>query len=152
MKLKKENSHILKNQIINTVMKSGKKRTSEKVLLTFSKSIQKSTKKNIKSLVQLAVVNSSSAFKLNEQIMKKGKRKSKTIIPSFVIKDSRRIMMSIKVIKEVALKDRSSSYFYKNFAKEVRDASFGNGRSVEERTKLQNNVLLNKRYLAKFRW
>jgi ribosomal protein S7 len=151
-KLKKNNVIVLKNQIVNSFMKNGKKHTGEKILLKLSKSLQKSTYKNFQSLLQLAIINVAPAFKLNEQIMKKGKRKSKKIIPSFIVKDSLRVMTALKSIKDVAQKDKSSNSFYKKLSFEVLDASSTKGASAEQKTKLQTQVLFNKRYLAKFRW
>jgi ribosomal protein S7 len=152
IKLKKNNTIVLKNQIVNSFMKNGKKRTGEKILLKLSKSIQKSTQKNVQSLVQLVISNLAPAFKLNEQTMKKGKRKSKKIIPSFIIKDSLRVMTALKSIRNTTKKDKSSNHFYKKLLKEILDASLLKGALIEQKTKLQNQVLLNKRYLAKFRW
>ena len=74
--LRKDKTSHLKNKIVNTLMKSGKKTTGEKILLKSLKSLQKSTDKNFKTLLHSAVVNSTSAFKINEQAVKKGKRKS----------------------------------------------------------------------------
>jgi ribosomal protein S7 len=151
IKSKKSNNPVLKNQIVNVLMKNGKKRTGEKILLNVSKSLQKSTNKNFQSLVQLAVINSTPAFKLNEQTMKKGKRKSKKIIPSFIVKDSLRIMRALKSLKVIASKDRTNS-FYKSLGKEILDSSAFKGQSAEQKSKVLNQILLNKRYLAKFRW
>lgn len=151
-KSKKNSVTVLKNQIVNIFMKDGKKHTGEKILLKLSKSLQKSTQKNFQSLVQLAVINVAPAFKLNEQTMKKGKRKSKKIIPSFIVKDSLRVMTSLKSIKDGVRKDKSSNSFYKKLVLKVLGASSMKSVSAEQKTKLQNQVLLNKRYLAKFRW
>ena len=152
MKLKKNNPMVLKNQIVNSFMKDGKKHTGEKILLKLSKSLQKSTQKNFQTLVQLAIMNITPAFKLNEQIMKKGKRKSKKMILSFIIKDSLRIMTALKSIKNVVQKDKSLSSFSRKLSKEILDTSATKGLSMEQKTKLHNQILLNKRYLAKFRW
>lgn len=151
-KSKKNNTIVLKNQIVNSFMKNGKKHTGEKILLKLSKSLQKSTQKNFQNLIQLAVINAAPAFKLNEQTMKKGKRKSKKIIPSFIVKDSLRIMTALKSLKDVAHNDKNSNSFYKRLHKEVLGASMLKSGSTEQKAKLQNQVLLNKRYLAKFRW
>jgi ribosomal protein S7 len=151
-KLKENNTIVLKNQIVNSFMKDGKKHTGEKILLKLSKSLQKSTQKNVQSLVQLVISNLAPAFKLNEQTMKKGKRKSKKIIPFFIIKDSLRVMTALKSIRNIAKKDKSSNNFYKKLLKETLDTSLLGGALIEQKTKLQNQVLLNKRYLAKFRW
>lgn len=151
-RLKKNSIVTLKCQIVNSFMRNGKKRTGEKILLKLSKTLQKSTSKNFQSLVHSAVINLASAFKLNEQTMKKGKRKSKKVIPSFITKDSLRIMTALKSIRQAAQKDRSSSSFYESLRREILDTSSNNGKSLEQKIKLQNQVLLNRRYLAKFKW
>ncbi len=151
-KLKKKKAVILKDKIINILMKNGKKHSGEKILLKSSKLLQKSSKKNFKNLVQLAIINTTSVFKLNEQVMKKGKRKSKKIIPSFIVKDSLRIMTALKYIKTTVSKTKSSTNFYKDLGKEILASSSLKSNSIEQRTKLQTQILLNKRYLSKFKW
>jgi ribosomal protein S7 len=150
--IKKNNSIVVKNQIVNNFMQNGKKYTGEKILLKLSKSLQKSTQKNFQTIIQLAIINITPAFKLNEQITKMGKRKSKEMVLSFIVKDSLRIMNALKSIKNVVQKDKSSSSFSKKLNKEILDASAAKGLSVEQKTKLQNQISLNKRYLAQFRW
>ena len=152
IKSKTPRSITFKNHIINIIMKNGKKRTGEKILLKSLKSLQKSTQKNFQNLIQFAIVNSTSTFKLNEQTMKKGKRKSKKVTPSFITKDTLRVMTAIKSLIAGAVKDKSSINFYESFKKEVLDASSFRGNSVEQRSKLQAQILVKKRYLAKFRW
>ena len=152
MKSRKKNAIIFKNKIVNVFMKNGKKHTSEKILLKSSKLIQKSSKKNFKSLAQLAVVNTTSAFKLNEQVMKKGKRKSKKVTPSFIIKDSLRVMTALKFIKNTVQKKKNSVNSYKNLSNEILASSVLKSQSIEQKTKLQTQILLNKRYLSKFKW
>ena len=150
--LKSAKMFTLKTKIVNTLMVSGKKNTGEKILLKFSKKLQKSSSKHFKKLVQLAIINSTSTFKLNEQIVKKGKRKSVRHIPSFITTDSLRIMISLKLIKRSATKNRSSNQFYESFVHEILMASSLKGYSVERKTELQKQILANKRYLSNFRW
>jgi len=152
MKLRKKNTIIFKNKIVNAFMKNGKKHTSEKILLKSSKLAQKSSRKNFKNLAQLAIVNTTSAFKLNEQVMKKGKRKSKKVTPSFIIKDSLRVMTALKFIKSTVQKKKNSVDSYKNLSNEILASSVLKGQSIEQKTKLQTQILLNKRYLSKFKW
>ena len=152
MKLRKKNTIIFKNKIVNAFMKNGKKHTSEKILLKSSKLTQKSSRKNFKNLAQLAIVNTTSAFKLNEQVMKKGKRKSKKVTPSFIIKDSLRVMTALKFIKSTVQKKKNSVDSYKNLSNEILASSVLKGQSIEQKTKLQTQILLNKRYLSKFKW
>jgi ribosomal protein S7 len=142
----------LKNKVLNTLMLSGKKTTCEKVVLKSVKRLQKSTMKKSRNLIQLAVINSTPTFKLNEQAVKKGKRKATKDVPSFILSDSLRIMMSLKFLKEVASKNRGSVDFYQSLAKEVLSSSFYKSQSVDKKNELQKQVLVNKRYLSKFRW
>jgi len=152
MKSRKKKTVIFKNKIINVFMKNGKKHTGEKILLKSSKLLQKSSKKNFQNLVQLGIINTTSAFKLNEQIMKKGKRKSKKITPSFIIKDSLRVMTALKFIKNTVQKKKNSANLYENLANEILASSSLKSQSIEQKTKLQTQILLNKRYLSKFKW
>jgi ribosomal protein S7 len=152
IKLKKKQTIVLRNKIINVLMRNGKKHTGEKILLKSSKLLQKSSKKPFRNLVQLAVINTTSAFKLNEQVMKKGKRKSTKVTPSFIVKDSLRIMTALKYIKTTVYKNKSSINFHKSLVKEILASSSLKGQSVEQKTKLQTQILLNKRYLSKFKW
>ena len=152
MKLREKKAIIFKNKIVNVFMKNGKKHTGENILLKSSKLLQKSSKKNFQNLVQLAIINTTSAFKLNEQVMKKGKRKSKKVTPSFIIKDSLRIMTALKFIKNTVRKNKSSTNFYRSLANEILASSSLKSQSIEQKTKLQTQILLNKRYLSKFKW
>ena len=152
MKSRRKTTIIFKNKIVNVFMKNGKKRTGEKVLLKSSKLIQKSSRKNFKNLVQLAIVNTTSAFKLNEQVIKRGKRKSKKITPSFIIQDSLRVMTALKFIKNTVQKKKNSVSSYKNLSNEIMASSLLKSQSIEQKTKLQTQILLNKRYLSKFKW
>jgi len=123
-------------------MRNGKKYTGEKILLKSSKLLQKSSKKPFRNLVQLAVINTTSAFKLNEQVMKKGKRKSTKVTPSFIVKDSLRIMTALKYIKITVYKNKSSINFHKSLVKEILASSSLKGQSVEQKTKLQTQIFL----------
>jgi small subunit ribosomal protein S7 len=150
--LKNAKMFTLETKIVNTLMLSGKKSTGEKILLKFSKKLQKLNNKHFKKLVQIAIINSTSTFKLNEQIVKKGKRKAVRHIPSFITTDSLRIMISLKLIKRSAAKNKNSNQFYESLVNEIFMASSLKGQSVEKKTELQKQILANKRYLANFRW
>jgi len=150
---KDNRSHNLKTKMLNILMKNGKKKTGEKILLKSVKDLQKLSTKNSKNLFQLAVINSTPTFKLNEQILKKGKRKAVKITPYFIVRDSLRTMTSLKFIKFVAGKSRSSNTFYKSITQELLSSAFlRTSQAVEKKNELQKQVLLNKRYLSKFRW
>jgi ribosomal protein S7 len=150
--LKKNKTSYLRNKVVNTLMKSGKKKTGEKILLKFVKSLQKSTDKNSKLLLQLAIINSTSTFKLNEQSTKKGKRKAKKSIPAFIISDSLRITTALKLIVKVSAKNKNSNSFYQSLMAEILSSSASKGQSIDQKNELQKQILINKRYLSKFRW
>ena len=151
--MKKNNREIsLKTKIVNSFMINGEKKTSEKILLKALKALQKSTNKNSKDLLQRFVINSTSTFKLNEQVVKKGKRKVTKSTPSFILNDSLRISTSLKSIKRVLKKNKQSNLFYSRLAEEILSASELKGQVVEKKNELQKQILLNKRYLSKFRW
>jgi len=150
--LKKSKIFNLKTKIVNMIMVSGKKNTGEKILLKFAKKLQKSNNKHFKKIIQLAIINSTSSFKLNEQVVKKGKRKAVRSTPSFIATDSLRVMASLKTIKRTVVKNKNSARFYEALANEVLLASSLKGQSVDKKTELQKQVLANKRYLSKFRW
>ena len=150
--LKKNKSFNLRIKIVNTLMLNGKKKTGEKILLKSIKNLLRSTSKNSRCILQLAIINSTSAFKLNERIVKKGKRKAVKVTPSFIVKDSLRIMTSLKLLKISVSKNKSSKNFYKTLTKEFLASAFLKSQSVLKKNELQNQVLMNKRYLSKFRW
>ena len=141
---------ILKNKIVNSFMKSGKKRIGEKILLKCIKFLQKSTNKNSINLLKLGIVNSTPIFKLNEQIVKKGKRKAIKITPAFISKNSLRVMIALKFINKIVLKNSNS--FYKNFGDEIMSSAHLKSPSVDKKNEFHKQVLMNKRYISKFRW
>jgi len=136
-KLKKKETIVLKDKIVNVLMKNGGKHRSEKILLKSSKLLQKSSKKNFQSLMQLAIINATSTFKLNEQIVRKSKKKSKKITPSFILKNSLRTMTALKYIKTTVCKKENSIGFHKNLMKEILASSSLKGQSVEQKTHLK---------------
>ena len=150
--LKKNKTSHLKTKIVNTLMKSGRKTTGEKILLKSLKSLQKSTDKNFKTLFHSAIVNSASAFKVNEQAVKKGKRKAIKSIPSFIINDSLRITNALKSLTRISAKSKNSNFLYKKLVAEILSSSALKGQSIDQKNEIQKQILVNKRYLSKFRW
>ncbi|MBE0439306.1 MAG: hypothetical protein IBX57_05955 [Gammaproteobacteria bacterium] len=142
----------LRTKIVNILMTSGKKTTGEKILLKFAKKLQKSNSKHFKKILQLAVINTTPTFKLNEQVVKRGKRKVTRSTPSFITSDSLRVMTSLKSIKQSVLKSKNAKHFYDNLVNEVIMSSNFKGQSVDKKTELQKQILANKRYLSNFRW
>ena len=83
MSLKKKKS--IKNYIINSIIKCGKKSLSEKLLLKTFKEIQKHTKKNTKQLRKLAIIKQISIISIKELLNKKFRRRSKLVSIPYII-------------------------------------------------------------------
>jgi len=142
----------LKRKFGNTIMISGKKKTGEKILLKVAKRLQKSTGKNLRNLIQLSIINTTSTFKLNEQVVKKGKRKAVRFNPSFISTDPLRIATSLKSIKKVSSKNQKAAYSYEKLTNEILASFILKSQAVDQKNEVQTRILTNKRYLSKFRW
>ena len=81
MTMKRNENKELKKKFVNILMNRGNKRTSENILTKSLKLLQKSTTKNHISLIHMSIINATPIFKVNEQSLKKGKRKSKKETP-----------------------------------------------------------------------
>ena len=149
---KKTEHFDLKLAIVNMFMRSGKKRTSEKILQKASKRSQKLSTKNFKKLTKTSLVNLTSAFKINEQVVRKGRRKTIKVLPAFLARTSRRVSASLKLVQETSHTHKKSLSFYEAFASELMVSFSLRSQSFEAKTEIQKQVLTNKKYLSKFRW
>ena len=116
------------------------------------KLIQKFNKKNHKNLIKDSIINVTPTFKINKQSSKRGKRKVEKEIPAFVKKDSLRTVLSVNFLVSASLKNKELKTFYKKLAQEVIETSLQKSKSIEQKTEMQKQVLMQKRYLLKFRW
>lgn len=147
-----KNNLELKQQLTNAIMKHGKKKTAEKILIKSLKLIQKFNKKNHKNLIKDSIINSTPTFKINKQSSKRGKRKTKKEIPAFVKKDYLRTVLSVNFLVSTSLKNKDLKTFYRKLTQEIIETSLQKSKSIEQKTELQKQVLMKKRYLLQFRW
>ena len=147
--LKKNKTVILKNKLINLFMQNGSKQICEKNLLKSSKILQKSSKKRFQSLLQLSIINTALTFKFNEKIIKKGKKRSVKTSAFFIISDFVRITEALKSLK---IQKHKNTNIIIAFGKKVLISSYFKNQLTEQKTKLQTQILVNKRYLSKFKW
>ena len=147
-----KNNLELKQKLTNAMMKHGKKKTAEKILVKSLKLIQKFNKKNHKNLIKNSIVNVTPTFKINKQSSKRGKRKVEKEIPAFIKKDSLRTVLSANFLVSASLKNKDLKTFYKKLAQEVIETSLQKSKSIEQKTEMQKQMLMQKRYLLKFRW
>jgi len=61
-------------------------------------------------------------------------------------------MTALKFIRNTVQKSKSFTNFYEILANEILASSSLKSQSIEQKSKLQTQILLNKRYLSKFKW
>lgn len=150
--IKKNQNFNLKDKIINSLMHKGCKESSEKIFKKSIKRTQKLTKKNCKVQLQTAIINLTPTFKLTKQSKKRGKKKQMNYTPIFLPNNLLRISFALKLLKNTALKNKSSKT-YEYLSKEIlASANSTKAVSVEQKNSLQKQVLSQKRYFYKFRW
>lgn len=134
-------------------MVDGKKTTSEKLFLKSLKQLQIDSKKQIKKVLQLCLINSMPIFKLKQSSNKKiRKRKRKIkIVPVFINKQQNRMSLGIKFIL-FSLKKKSNNCFYSRLANEILLIAENKNALPEIKIDIQKKALLNKRYLKNYKW
>lgn len=140
----------VKNKIINHLISNGKKNTSEKLLLKTIKELQKTSLKQSKKLVNLAIILSIPVFKVHKMI-KKTKKKKIREIPVIISSKKARISLSIKFIL-TTLKEKSLKYFYIKFYQEIFLNIKNESSAILNKNKIQKNALLKKHFFYYYRW
>lgn len=142
----------LKNIILNTFMKNGQKKTVEKILLKCTKYLQKEYVKDSTHLFQSSIINTSPVFLIRHRVIKKGKKKTKKEVPSFLSNYFSRVKNSLNFIKKSISIEKKTLHFFKVFSKEIVKSSSASSVSIIRKVDVQNQVLLKKRYWANFKW
>ena len=140
----------LKNKIINHLILNGKKETGEKILLKSFKELQKSSKKQPKKLIKLALIFSTPIFKIYKITIKKKKKKIKKNL-NIINNKKARISLAIKFIL-ATLKNKKSNYFYIKLHNEILLNLKSEGSAVQIKNKIQKQALLNKHFFYFYRW
>lgn len=142
-----------KSKIINHVMLSGGKKTSENILFKTIKKLQKSSKKQLKQLIQLAIINSTPTFKLHKIENKKQKKKNRKVreIPAFISAPTARTSTAIKFILS-SIEKKNSKKFYKKLDQEIISSAELKGSSISLKNNLQDQVILKKHFFRYYRW
>jgi ribosomal protein S7 len=146
-----QNLFEIKKKFLNNFMRNGKKTTSEKILLSSIKELQKNSSKQSEELIKNAIINTLPIFKVNKIENKKQKKKKRKIkeIPHFIVSSKSRISIAIKLII-ASLKKQN--YFFKDFNKEILLNNQQKGNSIQFKIELQKKVIYNKRYFRFYRW
>ena len=139
------------NKIINHFMIDGRKKTGEKNLLKSFKELQKSSKKQSKKLIELAIIFSTPIFKVHKITNKNRKKKTIKEIPTIITAKKTRISLAIKFILNT-LKNKKSNYFYTEFNKEILLNVKNEGSAIQIKNEIQKQALLKKHFFSHYRW
>lgn len=152
MTKKKERIEI-KNKLINHLCIHGKKGKSEKIVCKSIKTLQATSKKSSKKLLQLALISSAPVFKINTFTQKKRKKKKQKakLIPAFISSKMSRISFAIKLIVTATRKKRTSS-ISQNLSEEVLSSAQNKSFSIELKKDTQKQVFLNRHLFKYYRW
>jgi len=143
-----------KIRIRNGLIKNGNSVTCEKLINKSLKLIQKKTIKNSTVVIKNSIVKSAPLFKINQQHLKKGKRKVIRTVPTFIQTRQTRLMLSIKNLRRIfLLKDVSQSKsFIAKLSQEILYLSLSKNSISNRQINIHKQAVENKRYLTKFQW
>ena len=143
----------IKNKLINHIMSHGGKKTSENIVLKSTKKLQKNSKKQIKKIIQLALINSTPTFKLHKIENKKQKKRNRKIreIPAFIPKALARTSIAIKFILS-SIDKKKSKNFYTTLKQEILLTAQSEGTAIELKNALQKQVMSKKHFFTYYRW
>lgn len=142
----------IKNKLINHLTVNGNKKTSEKVLLKSFKKLQKESIKQSKKIFQLAIINSTTVFKINKYITKKRKKANLKEIPTFIKNTDNRTSLAIKNILKNKINKKNTGKFFNELKKEILLTSQNKGTTIESKNTLQKQIPLKKRLFAFYKW
>jgi len=143
----------IKNKIINNIMKHGKKKVSEAILIKSAKKLQKNSNKQFKKIMQLALINSLPTFKLHKIENKKQKKRNRKIIeiPAFISKPMSRNSNAIKFIL-YNIEKKKSKKFHVKLNQEILVTAQSQGNAIEMKNTLQKQVLSKRHFFNYYRW
>jgi ribosomal protein S7 len=142
----------IKNKFINHLTIKGKKSQSEKIIFKNLKTLQKTSKKPLKKLIQLALVANAPVFKLNTITQKKRKKKKQKarIIPAFISDKTVRISFAIKFI--VTASQKRNDPLLTSLSKEILASSKNESNAIEFKKESQRQAVLNRHLFKYYRW
>lgn len=144
----------LKIQLVNILLRNGCKDTSECSVAKFLKIVQKKAKKNHKVLIKAAVSRLTPVFQTNKTKIKKGRRKIIKVTPAFVLTNSHRSTLALKLLGQSsrALNERLKKGISASLAEELLTIYSQESKSLITLKESHIEAIVNKRYLAKFYW
>ena len=142
----------IKSKLINHLIVNGKKETSEKTLNKNFKTLQKRSRKCSSKLFQLALISSTSVFRLHRISLKNRKKKKVREVPGFLRNRNNRISLALKFLVKITRRTPDALYFDKNFLDKILSLSRFENETLSSKNEAQK-ALLSKRYLFRYyRW
>jgi ribosomal protein S7 len=143
----------IKNKIIHHIMADGRKNTSELILFKSAKNLQKNSKKQLKKIIQLAIINSTPIFKLHKIENKKQKKRNRKIreIPAFIANPLSRSSIAVKLILSNVEQNKSKK-FYTKLKQELLLSAQSKGSAIDVKNALQKQVVSKRHFFTYYRW
>lgn len=142
----------IKSKLINHLIFNGKKETSEKTLTKNFKTLQRKSRKCSSKLFQLALISSTSVFRLHRISLKNRKKKKVREVPGFLRNRDNRISIGLKSLVKMTKRTPDSIHLDKNFLTKILSLSKFESETLSTKNEAQKN-LLTKRYLFRYyRW
>jgi ribosomal protein S7 len=141
----------IKNKLMNHIMLGGNKAIIENVVFKTIKKLQKNSNKQLKQIIKISIINSTSTFKMHKIKNKKTKKKKIIEIPAFISKSISRTSLAIKLILE-NVKKKKSKKIYNELTQKIILTTDCKGNAVEIKNNLQQQVILKKHFFNYYRW
>lgn len=133
----------VKDKILNHLLRDGRKKTSEKILLQGFKELQRLSKKRSTKLIELAIICSMPIFKIHKHEKNKRKKKDIREVPTLVESKKARVSLAIKLILK-GLKSKKLNCSYVKFHNEIFSAAKGEGFAVQVKNEVHKQGLSKK--------
>nr|QDA21759.1 ribosomal protein S7 [Proschkinia sp. SZCZR1824] len=140
----------IKLKMINHLILNGKKETGEKEFCKNFKNLQKKSRKCSNKIFQLALISSTSVFRLHKISLKKRKKKKVQEIPGFLRNQNNRISLALKFLLQVTKHGAYS--LSKNLSTEILLLSKSKSGNLSIKTEKQKAVLTKKHLFRYYRW
>jgi ribosomal protein S7 len=143
----------IQKKLLNHITQSGKKNTSEKIIMKSFKKLQKNSIRPIKDVFRNALILSTPIFKVHIIENKKQRKKNRKIkkIPYFIVNNLSRISLAIKfIMKSIEKKSKST---YTKLENEILTINqHKSGGAINLKKDLQKQVAINKKYFNFYKW
>lgn len=148
----KISKNTFKKKLINNITKKGKKQSVEKTLLKSIKQLQKQKKKYIPAIIQLAIVNTTSTFKMINLTNKRRRKKSVKRIPTMLYNNKFRNSLGLKNLVKSAVQITRRKVLHEKISEEFFLVATLESDVVNVKKDQQVEASKEKKYFRYYRW